>query len=382
LIAVKLARNIVLGILGFGAWIVIGIAGDSFRERGENLVTADIIYLLLLVLAVIYFHWLFRVFLMPLAGLPESERAALVDKTMSKYWGGFFRGTVGFGYFLLCLYGFAFVVETPRRSDVPNFALGAIFFIGLGVLAQTRALVLTLTRRELDIRQKESIEQGGPANQSQPVGPATNQTSSAAGSGRSLLRWARSHMHKSIVIDCLVGIAIFVTGACQAQAQGIFRADMAEQQPGGVSFFGGVGYFRITPDIGQFEIAIVAFTERFTPIIYTPAGSLTFSLGAGEPRIYSGCDPFQYHPFLPPPSYSPAGYECPAFMTGAHYAGSFQPSPDVFADLLAGRGEFRLLSDSGTLLTGAIAVVPEPSTLGLFLCGAFVFAFRVRRAVC
>jgi hypothetical protein len=180
---VKLARNISLGILGFTAWVVIGTAGDVIRQRGENLRTADIVYLLLLVLAVIYFHWLFRVFAMPLAGLPESERAALVDKTMSRYWGGFFRGTVGLGYFLLCLYMFAYAMDTPTRSEVPNFALGAIFFIGLGVLAQARALVLTLTRRELDIRQKESIEPGGPANQSQPVRPATNQTSPAAGSG-------------------------------------------------------------------------------------------------------------------------------------------------------------------------------------------------------
>jgi hypothetical protein len=183
MIAVKVARNIALGILGFGAWIVIGIAGDSIRDRGETLIRADIVYLFLLFLAVIYFHWLFRVFVMPLSGLPESERVALIDRAMRRYWGGFFRRTVGFGYFLLCLYGFAYVMETPRRSEVPNFALGAIFFIGLGVLAQTRALVLTLTRHEFNSLENESIEPGGPANQSQPVGPATKQTSPAAGSG-------------------------------------------------------------------------------------------------------------------------------------------------------------------------------------------------------
>jgi hypothetical protein len=183
LIAVKLARNIALGILGFGAWIVIGIAGDSTRERGETLIRADIVYLFLLFLAVIYFHWLFRVFVMPLSGLPESERVALIDPAMRRYRGGFFRGTVGFGYFLLCLYGLAYVVDTPERSEAPNFALGALFFIGLGVLAQTRALVLTLTSHEFNIRQRERIEPGGPAIQSQPVGPATIQTSPAAGSG-------------------------------------------------------------------------------------------------------------------------------------------------------------------------------------------------------
>jgi hypothetical protein len=188
--------------------------------------------------------------------------------------------------------------------------------------------------------------------------------------------WARSHMHKSIVTLCLTAVVM----TSQAQAQGIFRADMAEQQPGGVSFFGGVGYFNIAPDIGQFEVAIVAFTGSFTPTIYTPAGSVIFSLGSGEPRIYSGCDPFKYHPFLPLPSDPPGGYECPAFMTGTHYTGSFQSSPEVFADLLAGRGEFRLLSDSGTLLSGAIAVVPEPSLSTLLLIGLAPLIWRrVRR---
>lgn len=187
----KLARNIALGILGFGAWIVIGIAGESFRERREPLERAHIIYLLLLFLAVIYFHWLFREFVMPLSRLRYSERVALIHRTLSRYPDGVYWRTVGtgcfiFGYLLLCLYGFAYVEggETPLRSEAeaPNLALGAILFIGLGVLAQTRALVLSLTG-EFNIRQKESIEPSSPAKQSQPVGPATNQTSPAAGSG-------------------------------------------------------------------------------------------------------------------------------------------------------------------------------------------------------
>jgi hypothetical protein len=165
---VKIARNIGLGVLGFGAWVVIGIAGDSIRERGAPLIKADFVYLFLLVLAVIYFHWLFRIFVMPLSGLPPYKRNALNERALKNYWAGFFRGTVGFGYFLLCLYLFAYLMESPRRLEAPNFALGAIFFIGLGILAQTRALVLALTNPELNMDHEESNEGAAPIG-----GPAT-----------------------------------------------------------------------------------------------------------------------------------------------------------------------------------------------------------------
>lgn len=180
----KTARNIILGIFGLGAWTLIDISGTMLRDYGGVLSTDNVVYVVLLVLSVIYFHWLSRVFVMPLSGLSHSERFALIEQAMSKYWGGFFRGSVGFGYFLLILYIFAYVVETPRHSEVPNFALGAIFFIGLGVLAQARGLVLVLTRREFGTRQKDGIEPDGAANGSQPIRSERNSTSSAAGSRR------------------------------------------------------------------------------------------------------------------------------------------------------------------------------------------------------
>jgi hypothetical protein len=176
---VKTACNIALGVLGFGAWVVIGSAGDSIRERGDALTSADIFYLLLLIMAVVYFHWLFRVFVMPLSGLPQSKRVALNDRVNKKYWAGFFRGTVGCGYFLLFLYVFAYLLETPKHSEVPNFALGAIFFIGLGVLAQARGLVLALTSPELNMGQEAGIKPGAPPN----GGPAASVDNSNAPGG-------------------------------------------------------------------------------------------------------------------------------------------------------------------------------------------------------
>ena len=162
---------------------------------------------------------------------------------------------------------------------------------------------------------------------------------------------------------CSLGFVFLAGSSLLAEAEGVFRADLGQQVAENVWLFGGVGYFKIGSESGQFEIAVVdPFGGTFTPTIYSPAGSLAFSLGSGEPRIYSGCDPFSYNPFLPPPPFDPSNppvFTCPAFMTGTHYIGSFASRPEVLSDLLVGRGELRLLSDSGVLLTGSMGLVLE-----------------------
>lgn len=178
----------------------------------------------------------------------------------------------------------------------------------------------------------------------------------------------------------LAALVLLAASLSSARGQGVLRATASQLQSGGAQFLGGVGYFRVGPETADFEVAVVyPFTESFTPTIHTPAGSLSFSLGAGEPRIYSGCRALEFSTFLPPPP--PLPYECPAFMEGTHYTGSFSLPSDIVAELLAGRGEFHLLSEFGTLLSGAmdVVLVPEPSTLGLFLCGVVAFVLRVRR---
>ena len=186
-------------------------------------------------------------------------------------------------------------------------------------------------------------------------------------------------MHTFITKSLLAALVLSSTSFLSARGQGVLRATVSQLQPGGAQLRGGVGYFRMGSDLGEFEVAVLyPFTESFTPTIYTPAGSLTFSLGSGEPRIYSGCHALEFSTFLPPPPLLP--YECPAFMTGTHYTGSFQSSGDILAELLAGHGELRLLSGSGTLLSGTMdaVVVPEPSTIALFVGGVVLLTWRFR----
>ncbi len=195
---------------------------------------------------------------------------------------------------------------------------------------------------------------------------------------RSSVRLARA-MHTAITKSLLASLVISTASLSSARGQGVLRATVSQLQPGGAQLLGGVGYFRMGSELGEFEVAVLyPFTESFTPTIYTPAGSLTFSLGSGEPRIYSGCRALEFSTFLPPPP--PLPYECPAFMTGTHYTGSFQSSSDILAELLAGHGELRLLSGSGTLLSGTmdVVVVPEPSTIVLFIGGVALLAWRFR----
>jgi hypothetical protein len=126
--------------------------------------------------------------------------------------------------------------------------------------------------------------------------------------------------------------------------------------------FGGVGYFRIGPQTGEFEVAIVVpFSGASGPTIVIPSGSLTFSLGPGQARVYDGCDPLEHHPFLPPPPPpNPWSYTCPSFTTGTHYKGTFPSSPELFADLLEGKGVFQVHTDSGELLSGSIFLAAKP----------------------
>ncbi len=177
----------------------------------------------------------------------------------------------------------------------------------------------------------------------------------------------------------LTAIVVSAVSLFSVHGQGVLRADVSQLLPSGSHLLGGVGYFRMGPELGEFEVAILSpFTESFTPTIYTPAGSLTFSLGSGVPRTYSGCYMLEFSTFLPPPP--PPEFDCHEFTTGTHYTGSFQSSSDILTELLAGHGELRLLSGSGTLLSGTmdVVLVPEPSTIALLGAGVVLLAWSLR----
>ncbi len=154
----KTLRKTVLGVLAFVAWVVIGISGGVFRDRPAELSRSEVVYAGLLIASVIYFHWLCRAFLMPLSGLSKEQQAALLDHGLKNYRSGFFAGTIGLGYICLALYVFGFFADRPGKADDPNFVWVAIFFIGLGVLAQTRGLILSLIKPESDEECKTASE--------------------------------------------------------------------------------------------------------------------------------------------------------------------------------------------------------------------------------
>jgi hypothetical protein len=154
----KILRKTVLGVLAFMAFIAVSMSGRVLRERPPELTTSALVYVVLLVASVIYFHWLFRAFLMPFSGLSKEEQAAFLNRALGQYRIGFFAGTIGFGYFYLALYVFGFFHDLPDKSDVPNFTMGAIFFIGLGVLAQARSLILSLIKPESNEECKTASE--------------------------------------------------------------------------------------------------------------------------------------------------------------------------------------------------------------------------------
>jgi hypothetical protein len=169
----KTLRKIVLDNLAFVAWMVIAISGSVHRDRPAELAMADLVYAVLLVASVIYWHWLLRAFLLPLSGMSKVAQAALSSRALGQYRIGFFAGTIGFGYFCLALHVFGFFMDRPGKANDSSFALVAIFFIGLGVLAQARSLILSLIHPE---------STGECKTASEPTGSTTDNSTDQLGS--------------------------------------------------------------------------------------------------------------------------------------------------------------------------------------------------------
>jgi hypothetical protein len=173
-----------------------------------------------------------------------------------------------------------------------------------------------------------------------------------------------------------LALASFIGMATTAQAQSVFQV-INVPGSGGPSFFG------IGVDTGFFQIddpAIPSLPDNATALITTPAGTLTFSIGIGTPCVFSYDfgDPFP-NPFSPPPP-PPSGPVAPLEMLGEYFSGSFQSSADVYADLLAGNGQFQI--GSGTSSPMEVVATPEPGSAMLFLCGLVLLMQRRIKRVC
>jgi hypothetical protein len=168
---------------------------------------------------------------------------------------------------------------------------------------------------------------------------------------------------KKTILMLVCGVAA-ITG----QAQAVFQA---ENVPG----LGAPGYFEIGADTGVFEIDAVALPlapSFSTAQIITPAGTLSFSLGFATPCFFSlDTGNLFPNPYIPPP---PSKIGAPLELNGEFFSGSFASSPDVYADLLDGLGEFEV--NSGTSTPIELVATPEPGSAVLFLCGLVLLLLR------
>jgi hypothetical protein len=170
-------------------------------------------------------------------------------------------------------------------------------------------------------------------------------------------------MKPAMIKVCVLALAVLTISVELAHAQAVFRADMHDQTEGGSSSSGVVAYFSIVSDSGRFMVGGPGFRGDHSAEIYTPAGTIKLSLGSGQRSTFTGCFIEPPNPFLPPPPLPVPlpTVTCDMQVHATYYVGSFQSSPEVFADLLADRGEFRLLADSGAILSGSMEVVPDPN---------------------
>jgi hypothetical protein len=159
----KPLKHLVLGLLGLVAWTQIGISGEMLQVPRDQFTTGHFAYPALFLASVVYLHWLFRVFLMPLSHLGRHRQEALRHEAVADYAKGFLAGTVGLGYVLLALYIVGYLAGLRGHPATPNLVWPGVFFIALGTLAQVRALV-----RRLSGDLGRGIEPPAPPN----VGPA------------------------------------------------------------------------------------------------------------------------------------------------------------------------------------------------------------------
>ena len=96
-----------------------------------------------MLLALVYLQWLLTRFLSPLETLSPSRRQDIL--LTAKHNAGSYSGIVGLGYLMAGAYVFhLFSFNQARIDRAPNTAAIAFFFILVGTLANSRALVRTL----------------------------------------------------------------------------------------------------------------------------------------------------------------------------------------------------------------------------------------------
>ena len=184
-------------------------------------------------------------------------------------------------------------------------------------------------------------------------------------------------MKRPLLQTTTLTLVCCVVTAITGQAQGVFQVINA---PG--LGLGGPSYFEIGANTGLFQIddpAIPSLPDNTTALITTPAGTLTFSIGVGTPCVFSYDfgDPFP-NPFIPPPS--PPGFGAPLESLGEYFSGSFQSSADVYADLLAGLGQFQI--GSGPSEPIEVVPTPEPGSVTLLLGGLMLLMRRRIKLIC
>jgi hypothetical protein len=168
----------------------------------------------------------------------------------------------------------------------------------------------------------------------------------------------------------------FMCMAATTRAQSVFQV----ADGSGLAF---PSYFEIGADTGRFQIDNFAYgqfqngnlvsfptlPDDSTALIITPAGTLTFSIGVGTPTGWDNGNGDMFpNPFAPPP---PVMIGSGLAQSGVQFNGSFTSSAGVYNDLLAGLGDFEIITGPSEYRIGQMEVTatPEPGSAALLLCG-------------
>lgn len=150
-------RFIIKTILAMISLFLVNSSEQVLKESGPDiaLATGTVFYVGLVVLAFAYLHYLIRQLFLPVQDLDLGLQNQLIAKSKEYYSSGFFRGTVGAGYFFVAVhfsnYFLPALMQLTDRGLLPSKEssglLLALVFVALGEAVKARGLILSLMKR-------------------------------------------------------------------------------------------------------------------------------------------------------------------------------------------------------------------------------------------
>lgn len=122
------------------------ISGSNHMLKAQQSGNGDNLYPFFLVMSVAYTHWFLWRFFIPWDRMSQARKEEIQTNVHAFYRKGFFKGTIGTGYFLVGLYVINYFMPFEKRIVPQNVDLifWALLALTLGILAKVHGVMIHL----------------------------------------------------------------------------------------------------------------------------------------------------------------------------------------------------------------------------------------------